>query len=87
MGTREIRQEGNGIPDHKSIGLGLIRHHFCKRQFERVEGVFERLAERPLLPFRDHKQALDRCRLGLDLDDDLDIGVVGGVPRLRPWGL
>jgi hypothetical protein len=42
---------------------------------KRVEGVFERLAERPLLPFRDHKQALDRRRPGLDLDDDLNIAV------------
>jgi hypothetical protein len=29
----------------------------AERQLDRVENVFERLAERPLLPFRDHKQA------------------------------
>ena len=48
---------------------------FCHRQLERVEGVFERFAERPPLPFRDHRQALDRHRPGLDLDDDLNIAV------------
>jgi hypothetical protein len=51
------------------------RRRFCQRQFERVEGVFKRLAERPLLPFRDHKQALDRRGPGLDFDDDLNIAV------------
>ena len=69
------------------MGSDLTDRLFCQRQFERVEGVFERLAERPLLPFRDHKQALDRRRLGLDLDDDLNIVVGGGAPRLGARGL
>jgi hypothetical protein len=44
------------------------------------------------LPFRDHKQALDRHRPGLDLDDNLNIAVArcrsgtggsgAGSPRL-----
>ena len=68
------------------MGSDSTHRLFCKRQFERVEGVFERLAERPLLPFRDNKQALDRRRLGLDLDDDLNIAVVGGAPRLVGLG-
>jgi hypothetical protein len=68
--------------DNALWALSPRRH--CQRQLERVEGVFKRLAERPLLSFGDHKQALDRCRPGLDLDDDLNIAV--GRRRSGAWG-
>src|SRR4029077_4180582 len=48
---------------------------FCHRQLERVEGIFELFADRPPLPLRDHRQALDRHRPGLDLDDNLNIAI------------
>ena len=59
---------------------------FCHRQLKRVEGVFERLAERPVLSLRDQKQALDRQSPGLDFDDDLNIAIGGGAPELGARG-
>jgi hypothetical protein len=57
---------------HEAGARDSSHRRFCKRQLDRVDSVFERLTERPLLPFRDHKPALDRHRPGLDLDDDLN---------------
>ena len=45
------------------------------------------MSDRHLIVTRDHKQALDRHRPGLDLDDDLNTVSVGGAPVLGARGL
>jgi hypothetical protein len=66
------------------MGSGFNRSPFLPAPVRARRGRIRASRQRPLLPFRDHKQALDRCRLGLDLDDDLNIAV--GRRRLRGLG-